>query len=54
MKRLTTAVTLAIPAVFLAPAVADACGGLIGENCTIQLVRTTTRRALRHGVRVHR
>jgi hypothetical protein len=50
MKRLTTAVTLAIPAVFLAPAVADACGGLIGENGTIQLVRTTTLAAYSDGV----
>ena len=50
MKRLTTAVSLAIPAVFLAPAVADACGGLIGENGTIQLVRTTTLAAYSDGV----
>jgi hypothetical protein len=50
MKRLTTAVFLAIPTVFLAPAVADACGGLIGENGTIQLVRTTTLAAYSDGV----
>jgi hypothetical protein len=50
MKRLTTAVTLAVPVAVLAPAFADACGGLIGENGTIQLVRTTTLAAYTHGV----
>jgi hypothetical protein len=50
MKRFTTAVSLAIPTVLLAPAVADACGGLIGENGTIQLVRTTTLAAYSDGV----
>jgi hypothetical protein len=50
MKRLTTAVSLAVPAMLLAPAVADACGGLIGENGTIQLVRTTTLAAYSDGV----
>jgi hypothetical protein len=50
MKRLTTAVALAAPAVLLVPAVADACGGLIGENGTIQLVRTTTLAAYSNGV----
>jgi Uncharacterized protein conserved in bacteria (DUF2330) len=50
MKRLTTAVALAAPAVLLAPAVADACGGLVGENGTIQLVRTTTLAAYSNGV----
>jgi hypothetical protein len=50
MKRLTTAVTLAVPVAMLAPAVADACGGLVGENGTIQLVRTSTLAAYTHGV----
>jgi hypothetical protein len=50
MKRLTTAVALAAPAVLLVPAVADACGGLVGENGTIQLVRTTTLAAYSNGV----
>jgi Uncharacterized protein conserved in bacteria (DUF2330) len=36
--------------VALAPAVADACGGLIGENGTIELVRTTTLAAYSDGV----
>ena len=51
-------VTLALD---LGAAPAVACGGLVGENGTIQLVRTTTLaayrdgdRALRHVVRVHR
>ena len=34
----------------LVPAVADACGGLIGENGTIELVRTTTLAAYSDGV----
>jgi hypothetical protein len=37
-------------AVMLAPSVADACGGLVGENGTIQLVRTTTLAAYHDGV----
>jgi hypothetical protein len=49
-RRLATAVSIAVPAVFLAPAVADACGGLVGENGTIQLVRTTTLAAYSDGV----
>jgi Uncharacterized protein conserved in bacteria (DUF2330) len=50
MKRLTIAIGVAVPAVLLAPAVADACGGLIGENGSIQLVRTTTLAAYSGGV----
>ena len=53
------AVAVVTVGVMAAPAVA--CGGLVGENGTIQLVRTTharrvprRRRALRHVVRVHR
>ena len=34
----------------LVPAVADACGGLIGENGTIELVRTTTLAAYSDGI----
>ena len=34
----------------LVPAAADACGGLIGENGTIELVRTTTLAAYSDGV----
>ena len=34
----------------LVPAAADACGGLIGENGTIELVRTTTLAAYSGGV----
>ena len=49
-RRLATAVSLAVPAVLLAPVVADACGGLVGENGTIQLVRTTTLAAYSNGV----
>jgi hypothetical protein len=48
--RLTVAVGVAIPTILLAPAVVDACGGLIGENGTIQLVRTTTLAAYSDGV----
>ena len=50
MKRLTIGIGLAVPAVLLAPAVADACGGLVGENGTIQLVRTATLAAYSDGV----
>ena len=49
-RRLAVTVSLAVPAVLLAPAVADACGGLVGENGTIQLVRTTTLAAYSDGV----
>ena len=45
--RLTVAVT-AIVVVGAAPALA--CGGLVGENGTIQLVRTTTLAAYSNGV----
>ena len=36
--------------VALSPTVADACGGLVGENGTIELVRTTTLAAYSNGV----
>ncbi|MEJ7720527.1 MAG: DUF2330 domain-containing protein [Ilumatobacteraceae bacterium] len=49
MQRKTLAALAAIPCA-LAPQVADACGGLVGENGTIQLVRTTTLAAYSNGV----
>ncbi len=49
-RRFRLAAALAIPAVALAPSVADACGGLVGENGSIQLVRTTTLAAYADGV----
>ena len=42
--------TLAVTAVVLAAGPAAACGGLVGENGTIQLVRTTTLAAYHDGV----
>lgn len=51
MRRRTAAVVTAVlPAVLLAPNIADACGGLVGENGTIELVRTTTLAAYSDGV----
>jgi len=47
---LLCAVPLTAAAVALAPSVAAACGGLVGENGTIQLVRTTTLAAYHDGV----
>jgi len=41
---------LSVPTAALAPTVAEACGGLVGENGTIQLVRTTTLAAYHDGV----
>jgi hypothetical protein len=49
-RRIATAVSVAAPLALLAPAAADACGGLVGENGTIQLVRTTTLAAYSDGV----
>ena len=49
-RRTALAIFLSVPAAALAPSVADACGGLIGENGTIQLVRTTTLAAYHDGV----
>jgi hypothetical protein len=49
-RRVTVALTMAVPAALLVPTVADACGGLVGENGTIQLVRTTTLAAYHDGV----
>ncbi len=52
MRRRTaiTTIVLSAPVAVLAPGVADACGGLVGENGTIQLVRTTTLAAYHDGV----
>jgi len=52
MRRRTALATivLSVPVVALAPAVAEACGGLVGENGTIQLVRTTTLAAYHGGI----
>jgi hypothetical protein len=44
------AVALAVVATALGPSIASACGGLVGENGTIQLVRTTTLAAYHDGV----
>jgi len=49
-RRFKLALALAAPAMALAPSVADACGGLVGENGSIQLVRTTTLAAYADGV----
>ena len=49
-RRTALAIVLTAPAAALAPTVADACGGLVGENGTIQLVRTTTLAAYHDGV----
>ena len=49
-KRLIASVALGIPAVVMAAAPAEACGGLVGENGTIELVRTTTLAAYSDGV----
>ena len=52
MRRRTALATivLSVPVVALPPAVAEACGGLVGENGTIQLVRTTTLAAYHGGI----
>ena len=48
--RLLAATALVAVAIGLAAAPAGACGGLVGENGTIQLVRTTTLAAYHDGV----
>lgn len=50
MTRRTTIAALAMSTILLAPSAADACGGLIGENGTIQLVRTATLAGYTDGV----
>ena len=50
VTRLLAASSTAIGAVFLAAGPAAACGGLVGENGSIALVRTTTLAAWHDGV----
>jgi hypothetical protein len=50
MRRVLCFVALALVPVALAAAPAAACGGLVGENGTIQLTRTTTLAAYHDGV----
>jgi hypothetical protein len=49
-KRLITTVALALALVIVGAGPALACGGLVGENGTIQLVRTTTLAAYHDGL----
>jgi hypothetical protein len=49
-RRVIAAAVLALPVVAWAAAPAGACGGLVGENGTIELVRTTTLAAYTDGV----
>jgi hypothetical protein len=50
MKRLIAAAALVLPVVVVSAAPAGACGGLVGENGTIELVRTTTLAAYSDGI----
>jgi hypothetical protein len=50
MRRVFCFVALALAAVVVAATPAGACGGLVGENGTIQLTRTTTLAAYHDGV----
>jgi len=50
MTRAATAITVATTALLVFAAPAFACGGLVGENGTIQLTRTTTLAAYHDGV----
>src|SRR5438445_10605143 len=50
LLRATTALTTATTALLVTAAPAIACGGLVGENGTIQLTRTTTLAAYHDGV----
>jgi hypothetical protein len=49
-RRMTAAVALALTSLMLAAYPAAACGGLVGENGTIELVRTSTLAAYSDGV----
>jgi hypothetical protein len=49
-RRMVSAVALALTSVVLITQPAVACGGLVGENGTIELVRTTTLAAYSDGV----
>jgi hypothetical protein len=50
MRGIIAAAALAVPVVALSAQPASACGGLVGENGTIQLVRTTTLAAYTGGI----
>lgn len=50
MRRMIAAAALIVPVVVVTAAPAGACGGLVGENGTIELVRTTTLAAYSDGV----
>jgi hypothetical protein len=50
MRRIAIMLVLVGTAVLVAAAPANACGGLVGENGTIQLTRTSTLAAYHHGV----
>ncbi|MET0627979.1 MAG: DUF2330 domain-containing protein [Acidimicrobiia bacterium] len=50
MRRVATLLSAAITAVLLGAGPAGACGGLVGENGTIQLTRTVTLAAYHDGV----
>jgi hypothetical protein len=50
MKRLLVTGALVVPLALASASPAGACGGLVGENGTIQLVRTTTLAAYTDGV----
>jgi Uncharacterized protein conserved in bacteria (DUF2330) len=50
MRRVIAVVALVLPIVVVSAAPAGACGGLVGENGTIELVRTATLAAYSDGV----
>jgi hypothetical protein len=50
MRRIMAMAALVVPVVVVSAAPAGACGGLVGENGTIELVRTTTLAAYSDGV----
>lgn len=50
MRRLIAAAALVLPVVVVIAAPAGACGGLVGENGTVELVRTTTLAAYSDGI----
>ena len=50
MRRVICFVALALAAIVVTAGSAGACGGLVGENGTIQLTRTTTLAAYHDGV----
>ncbi len=50
MRRLIAAAAVVLPVVVVSAAPAGACGGLVGENGTIELVRTTTLAAYSGGI----